>query len=163
VLAIMTVETGLWCGTQKQTSIRSSATAAGLMQIMPVAAQQYRRDYARMSDPAENVDTGAEILADHRRRFGSEGLPRIAAAYNAGPGGGCAPRNEWNLKADANYPRQAIQYNNAALLYLGVGRRGAGLATVAGMGMALGGVAVAAAIMLGRLDPRRVPVLRRFL
>ncbi len=65
--------------------------AVGLMQIMPVAADRYataaeRRTpaSARLRDPRTNLHTGARMLADLSRRFGSIDL--ALAAWNAGEG-----------------------------------------------------------------------------
>lgn len=75
---------------------------------------------AQLQDPDTNLDTSAKILNQLATRFGHE-LPAVAASYNAGSVR-CDPgRNEWNLAADANYPRQALQYNNSAILFLDFG------------------------------------------
>ncbi len=56
--------------------------AVGLMQLMPSTAKQFGVD-AR--DPAQNVDAGAQYLADLLRKYDG-GLYHALAAYNAGPG-----------------------------------------------------------------------------
>lgn len=115
LLAFATVETGPWSTDPvEQATIGSHAGAIGVMQIMPIAARGYGRTAEQMTDPATNILTGAEIIAD-RLAEGFE-LPSVAAKYNAGPGRHCnVGRNEWNLFADHNYPRQVIQYVNAAI------------------------------------------------
>lgn len=83
--AIITVESGF---DAKAVSPRG---AVGLMQIMPVTADRYadaaeRRLGAatRLLDPRINVHTGARVLADLIRRFGS--IDVALAAWNAGEG-----------------------------------------------------------------------------
>ena len=59
--------------------------AIGLMQLMPATAQMLA---ANPNVPAQNVDAGTHylrILMDRYRRH-SNWLPRVIAAYNAGPG-----------------------------------------------------------------------------
>ncbi|MEP6715386.1 MAG: lytic transglycosylase domain-containing protein [Terriglobia bacterium] len=60
--------------------------AMGLMQLMPATAREYG---ANASIPAQNVDAGTRylrVLMNRYHRFGTESLPRVIAAYNAGPG-----------------------------------------------------------------------------
>ena len=55
------------------------------MQLMPETAREYGAD---PSIPEQNVDAGTHylrVLMDKYRRFGNS-LPRVIAAYNAGPG-----------------------------------------------------------------------------
>jgi len=59
----------------------SERGAAGLMQLMPATAKQYR--VADVFDPAENVRAGAEHLAELLRKFDDD-LRLALAAYNAG-------------------------------------------------------------------------------
>lgn len=126
LLAIASIETGFVSSNPaKQASIVSPAGAQGIMQIMPGTAQMYGYSAAQRSDPEVSVDIGAHFISDLARgRTGPE-LPHIGSAYNAGPGSGslgvrCSPGNEWNMTADHNYPRQVIEYNNAAIHYLDV-------------------------------------------
>lgn len=83
--AVITVESGF---NAKAVSPRG---AVGLMQITPVTADRYanpaeRRQSAatRLLDPRINVHTGARVLADLIRRFGS--IDVALAAWNAGEG-----------------------------------------------------------------------------
>jgi len=115
VLGIATTETGAWSNDPaRQATIISYADAVGIMQVIP---RFQSMTAAQLQDPSTNVATGARILSQHAKTFGAE-LPYMAAAYNAGSVYCDVGRNEWNFRADANYPRQALQYNNAALLYL---------------------------------------------
>lgn len=117
LVAIATMETGTWSVTPAtQASIVSPAGAIGIMQIMPSTAAGLGVDPARLVDPAVNIDTGAKLVASLAARNPS-GLPAISAAYNSGKVCGCAKSgcNEWNLYADANYPRHVIQWNNSAI------------------------------------------------
>lgn len=75
------------------TSARSGAGARGLMQIMPGTARELSRLLqlpaadGQIEDPAFNVELGQaylELLRDHGATSGV--LPRVIAAYNAGPG-----------------------------------------------------------------------------
>ena len=73
---------------------RSSAGAAGLMQLMPATARGLGVDPRK---PAEAVDGAARLLKSHLQRFGATEL--ALAAYNAGPGavakyGGVPPYKE---------------------------------------------------------------------
>jgi soluble lytic murein transglycosylase-like protein len=59
--------------------------AIGLMQLMPKTAKDYGAD---ASIPEQNVDAGTRylrVLMDKYGRYGNS-LPRVIAAYNAGPG-----------------------------------------------------------------------------
>ena len=60
--------------------------AVGLMQLMPATAKQYG---ANPGIPDQNVDAGTHylrVLMDRYERYGDKSLPRVIAAYNAGPG-----------------------------------------------------------------------------
>ena len=63
----------------------SSKGAIGLMQLMPDTAREYGAD---PSIPEQNVDAGTHylrVLMDKYHRY-ENSLPRVIAAYNAGPG-----------------------------------------------------------------------------
>jgi len=63
----------------------SSKGAIGLMQLMPDTAREYGAD---PSIPEQNVDAGTHylrVLMDKYHRYDNS-LPRVIAAYNAGPG-----------------------------------------------------------------------------
>src|SRR5215207_1144285 len=64
-----------------RTGAVSPAGARGVAQFMPGTAQE--RGLADPFDPEQAIPKSAELLADHRRRFGNLGL--AAAAYNGGP------------------------------------------------------------------------------
>jgi soluble lytic murein transglycosylase-like protein len=62
----------------------SAKGAIGLMQLMPETAREYGAD---PSIPEQNVDAGTHylrVLMDKYHRYGNS-LPRVIAAYNAGP------------------------------------------------------------------------------
>jgi soluble lytic murein transglycosylase-like protein len=145
-LAFATIETGLWSSDPaRQASIVSPAGAQGVMQLMPATARIYGIDPSERADPALNIDAGTALIADLVAKYGD---PVAATApYNSGGlctsrgyPNGCVGRNEWNLCADHNYPRAVIQWNNAAIEYLGVGKTSA-LRSI-GWAMALGGAAL---------------------
>lgn len=138
--AIASVETGAWSNNPaQQASIVSSAAAVGIMQVIP---RFQGMTTAQLQTPSVNVDTGAKILNQLATRFGHE-LPAVAASYNAGSVYCDTGRNEWNLRADANYPRQALMYNNSALQFLDLGS-----STLAWM---FSGVAVSGIVAAGYL------------
>jgi soluble lytic murein transglycosylase-like protein len=63
----------------------SSKGAIGLMQLMPDTAREYGAD---PNIPEQNVDAGTHylrVLMDKYHRYDNS-LPRVIAAYNAGPG-----------------------------------------------------------------------------
>ena len=77
----------------------SPAGAYGLMQIMPAAATDYMRergmtvDKAALSRPSTNIDIGQRHIEKLRDMALTGGLlPKVIAAYNAGP----RPVGEWN-------------------------------------------------------------------
>lgn len=116
LVGVATIETGLWSHDPKrQASIVSPAGAVGIMQIMPQYQPETR---AELQEPATNIDVGARILRQRLDEAGGK-LPYAVAAYNSGTSpvykGGCrVGRNEWNFRADHNYPRQVIEYAHAA-------------------------------------------------
>lgn len=158
LLALASIETGfLSKNPETQRKAVSPAGAAGIMQLMPFVATMYGHRPEERSDPAINIDVGAHLISDLARgRTGPE-LPHIGSAYNAGAGSGsggvrCSPgRNEWNFAADHNYPRQAIEFNNAAIHFLDVNERPI-------WGWAVGGVAFALAAAVAAY--RYVPAVR---
>lgn len=79
--------------------VRSPAGAYGLMQIMPAAATDYMRergvsvDQAALTRPSTNIDIGQRHIEKLRDMASTGGLlPKVIAAYNAGP----RPVGEWN-------------------------------------------------------------------
>ena len=63
----------------------SAKGAIGLMQLMPETAREYGAD---ATIPEQNIDAGTHylrVLMDKYRKYGNS-LPRVIAAYNAGPG-----------------------------------------------------------------------------
>ena len=82
-----------------RTKVKSAAGAYGLMQIMPAAATDYMRergmtiDQAALTRPSTNFDIGQRHI-ERLRDMGMTGglLPKVIAAYNAGP----QHVGEWN-------------------------------------------------------------------
>ncbi|WP_342773719.1 lytic transglycosylase domain-containing protein [Qipengyuania marisflavi] len=73
-------------------SVVSPANAIGLMQIRPIAAREYAASinldasYADLKDPATNLAFGQRALESLSQSGFTQGrLPKIMAAYNAGP------------------------------------------------------------------------------
>lgn len=62
----------------------SKAGAIGLSQVMPTTAPEVGIDPARLIDPVSNLTAGARYLAKQYKRFGSWELALMA--YNGGPG-----------------------------------------------------------------------------
>jgi len=139
LLAIATMETGPWSKDPvKQAGMVSPAGAVGIMQIMPSTASGLGVPPNQLTDPAVNIDTGAKLVKKLAEKNAS-GLPAVSAAYNSGKVCGCAHSgcNEWNLYADANYPRRVIEWNNTAIA-AGLGGIFLGASTLALFGAALG-------------------------
>jgi len=155
LLAIATMETGPWADdATEQSRMVSPAGALGVMQIMPFVAEEYGYTPADMLVPESNIDVGAALIRRLADR-GEGGLPAVSARYNSGRL--CSPgRNEWNLLADANYPRKVIRWNNSAIRY-GVG---SSPHVLAGVALGAGGLYLAAAIAGLVTAPR---ALRRYL
>lgn len=79
--------------------VRSSAGAIGLMQLMPLTAEEMGVPRSQLTDPAKNIEAGTRYLAHLFkrifRRYGLTGksyldapswvIRRVLAAYNAGP------------------------------------------------------------------------------
>jgi len=90
----------------------SSAGARGLMQLMPGTAAQVARGLgeessaARLKDPSFNIEMGQTYLEELRDGGWTLGLlPKVVAAYNAGPGS----VQKW---------RASLRYNGDPLLYI---------------------------------------------
>ena len=164
ILALISIESGIRAplGRDAQASTRNYC-CWGPMAVMVTPYANYKQagysSAEEMLDPWKGVDAGVAIMAD----FHADGydLPLIAARYNSG--GVCYPNspavpskpggrelNEFKLcSADAggvSYPMLAIQANNMAVLELGLGATGA--AWKKGLGIALLGLGVAAAIFV---------------
>lgn len=84
-----------------RTNVVSPAGAYGLMQIRPAAATDIARargtrtDRAALSMPSTNFEIGQSYLEQLRDRAATSGLlPKVIAAYNAGPG----PVESWNTQ-----------------------------------------------------------------
>ncbi|MFC0303529.1 lytic transglycosylase domain-containing protein, partial [Rhizorhabdus histidinilytica] len=76
-----------------KTDAISSAGARGVMQLMPATAQMVARHLGRTVDPASlfqpatSIDLGQAYLRELADNSGTGGLlPKVIAAYNAGPG-----------------------------------------------------------------------------
>jgi soluble lytic murein transglycosylase-like protein len=94
----------------------STAGAVGLMQVLPITAQQmaqwngvpYTR--ANLTDPRYNLEFGQSFLEKMRRDSSTAGqLPRVIASYNAGP----LPVGRWagiNDKGDPLLWMESIPY-----------------------------------------------------
>ncbi|OYY90823.1 MAG: lytic transglycosylase [Sphingomonas sp. 28-66-16] len=84
-----------------QTDVVSSAGAYGLMQIRPAAASDIARqrgmrfDRAALTNPSTNIEIGQSYLELLRDMASTGGLlPKVIAAYNAGP----VPVEAWNAQ-----------------------------------------------------------------
>ena len=80
----------------------SPAGAAGLLQVRPGTAGDIARargepfDQQRLVDPVHNIEYGQTFIEKLRDHHGTGGLlPKVIAAYNAGP----VPITEWNSRA----------------------------------------------------------------
>ncbi|WP_448586023.1 transglycosylase SLT domain-containing protein [Thermaurantiacus sp.] len=95
------------------TTARSGAGARGLMQIMPGTARELSRilqlppEQSDLADPSFNVELGQAYLELLRDLPATQGLlPKVIAAYNAGPGS----VQRWNLGE--------LKDNNDVLLFV---------------------------------------------
>lgn len=142
LLAIATMETGPWAkDPNAEARIVSYAGAIGIMQIMPATGVMFGKRPEQLVIPADNIDVGAALVAKLNSTT-QGGLPAISARYNSGKL--CSEgRNEWNLLADANYPRRVIEWNNTALL---AGILGPSESFIAALGAAFGAMVALAAL-----------------
>ena len=83
--------------------VRSAADARGLMQLRPIAARDIDQQrgftvgVGDLYDPVTNLEYGQSYLERLRDLSDSQGLlPKVIAAYNAGP----TPLGRWNAKPD---------------------------------------------------------------
>ena len=83
-------------------SVVSPAGAVGLMQVRPGTAGDVARargdlfDRSQLVDPAANLEYGQSYIEYLRGHYGTGGLlPKVIAAYNAGPN----PIAEWNTRS----------------------------------------------------------------
>jgi hypothetical protein len=91
LLALATVETGLWSGNpEKQRTIHSaepwlaeSQRSIGIMQPITLVTKQYGYTSEDRYDPQKNIDLAARILVDHLKRT-QAGFPAVATMFNAG-------------------------------------------------------------------------------
>lgn len=115
VAIIVTIESGGFTGAA------SEASAKGLMQITPPAAQDIAAKYLQeprtdydLSDPRTNIEFGTAYLAHLRDEFGSPNqgpswdytVELVAAAYNAGPGSA-----NMFLRGEGLPSQQAVSYS----------------------------------------------------
>jgi hypothetical protein len=129
ILAVATVETGLWSDSkEEQESIGSSASAIGVMQILPSTATGLGYSVEDMYDGGLNIQAGAKLLAILAEKKGS--FVAAMAPYNSGKlcsGGKCkSPPNPLNLctaqVSGMSYGELGIEYHNTAIEELGVGK-----------------------------------------
>jgi soluble lytic murein transglycosylase-like protein len=85
-----------------RSTVVSPAGAVGLMQVRPGTAGDIARargevfDRAQLDQPSANLEYGQSYIEYLRSHYGTGGLlPKVIAAYNAGP----APIAEWNNRA----------------------------------------------------------------
>ena len=150
IVAIMSMETGLWADDpERQASIASSAGAIGPMQIMPATGKMLGFTTAQLHDPSSNIRAGAGTIRYWLDR-GATSLPEVCARYNSGrlcgATGNCGITNEWRLCAASNYPRKTIMWNNAAVESLDLGFDWAMFAVA---GIVSSGLAFAIAVATG--------------
>lgn len=98
----------------------SSAGAMGLMQIMPVNAEEYGVTDAY--DPRQNIFCGVDEIARHLKTYNGD-LKLALAAYNTGPGN-VAKRNV-KSSGSAEYlsiPQSVRDYADRVLRYAGLSK-----------------------------------------
>lgn len=173
LLAVITVETGLWSGNRQKQSTISSGCCVGPMQVMVTPHPNYKvGGYTSpddMLDPLKNIDTGAAIMRGWMDK--DHDLPMILARFNAGelccsnspsvatkPGG--RVQNAFNLCSAAiagvSYPELALAANNYAIeLGLGEGKSSSMLPWLVGLGFGAIGYAWVSRRSSGRSSGRR--------
>ncbi len=89
---------------QFRTNVTSQAGARGLMQVLPGTAAAMARSHGdtevgSLADPSINMEYGQRFIERLRDMDATGGLlPKVIAAYNAGP----TPVGEWNLRMRDN-------------------------------------------------------------
>lgn len=151
VIAIMSIESGLWSGdAAKQANVVSSAGARGLMQVMPDTATRLGYSPDDMFVPEIGIDAGANLLERLAKRQDNQ-LPAMAAAYNSGRA--CNDgrfSNRWNLAMAEYYADVVIKFNNSAVMYLDMSPRGRGGGKLL-MGLTIGAAGLYAAAVIAGL------------
>lgn len=95
-----------------------SCCAFGLMQFIGRTARTYGTTPDEIvNNPSKAIQAAGELLADSIERFGFD-LPRIAAAYNGGPGvisrcGKAGTTFGWRTNGD--YPMKVVKFANTAV------------------------------------------------
>jgi hypothetical protein len=153
LLAISTAETGLWAkNPERQRTITSTDghSSVGITQPLAQTAQSLGFHPDDRFDPYKNILMAALLAQRNIERYGRDDFPVWAASHNAG-GVRCSPgRNRWNMIMTGDYLGKVIAFNNSAIEYLDVDAGGLNLATMAGVGLAAAGVAVAYLVLIGR-------------
>ncbi len=104
-----------WHESGWQPSVVSSASAVGIMQVMPSTAAAdgpalLNRD-VNLYDPGDNIDMGTAILKNNLNRYNND-LAKALTAYYAG---GAAVTDWGNLRADCR--RYVWAVYNAAMMF----------------------------------------------
>jgi hypothetical protein len=148
--------------------IGSSCCAYGLMQFTDQVARMYGSTGPELiSDGELAIELGAHHLSDlaytgqapdgssfgGRAPYGLD-LVRIASSYNSGSAR-CTGEGTFGLSGEHDYAMHVVRYANTAL-QLGIpGWAGPSLATMAGLGLAIGGLALAYLIWQGTILRKR--------
>lgn len=91
--------------------------AFGLMQFIGQTARSYDTTPTEIvNNPSKAIEVAGELLADFVKRFGRD-LPKIAAAYNGGPGvlSKCGKEGStFGWKTNGDYPMKVLRVSNTA-------------------------------------------------
>lgn len=86
----------------------------GLIQVMPSTAKHLGRDPERLFEPEYNLETGGELIAQHRTS--GFDLPETASAYNAGTGMNGRPypseKSPWGMRESPEYINRIVAATN---------------------------------------------------
>lgn len=94
-----------------------SCCAFGLMQFIGQTARAYGTTPTEIvNNPTKAIEVAGELLGDFIDKFGFD-LPRIAAAYNGGPGvlSKCGKEGStFGWRTNGDYPMKVVRYANTA-------------------------------------------------
>lgn len=153
LLAIATVETGLWSkNPDRQRTITSTDGHASVGITQPLAETTQTLGFSPDDryDPYLNILMAALLAQRNIERYGRDDFPVVAVTHNAGSIR-CSPgRNRWNMVMTDDYVGKVIAFHNSAIEYLGVNRGSFNATMAAGLGLAAAGLCAAYLVWTGK-------------